>query len=238
MHTPPSLNDAALARARQAAGEAAASLVTAGMTVGLGTGDSAGHAVRALARRGLSGLRCVATSLRTADLARGLGLALVELDDLPGGAPVIDLTIDGADEVDPALRLIKGAGGALLREKLVAHASHRLVIVADVTKLVTRLGERRLVPVEIVPFGIPQTLARLDALCPGAVLRSHGGALVITDGGNRLVDVPVPGGVTPGELHARLKATLGVIDTGFFLGEAAVVYIGDAQGDVLTLSRA
>src|SRR5437867_2395592 len=97
------IDEEALRRARQAAGEAAAALVEPGMTVGLGTGDSASHAIRALHRRALPGLRCVATSLRTCDLARSLGLPLIELDQLPGGAPAIDLTIDGADEVDPGL---------------------------------------------------------------------------------------------------------------------------------------
>src|SRR5438105_2789028 len=117
-------------RARQAAGEAAAALVEPGMLVGLGTGDSAARAIEALARRRLTGLRCVPTSRRSHKLAEQLGLPLLLLDDLPHGLP-IDLVIDGADEIDPQLRLIKGGGGALLWEKLVAGSARRLVIVAD-----------------------------------------------------------------------------------------------------------
>ncbi|HRI55095.1 MAG TPA: ribose 5-phosphate isomerase A, partial [Pseudomonadota bacterium] len=177
-------------RARRAAGEAAAALVQSGMVVGLGTGDTAAYAIRAIAARTvqtgqsaagsgelLTGLVCVATSRRSAELAAQLGLSLVELDDLDptGGATAqsgvpaprpIDLTIDGADEIDPHLQLVKGAGGALLFEKLVAQSSKRLVIIADPSKCVTHLGEKRLLPVEVVSVGSRHTRERILAV-PG-----------------------------------------------------------------------
>lgn len=235
------MDENTLMKARLAAGEAAAALVEHGMTVGLGTGDSAGYAIRALWRRvqeeGL-GLRCVPTSQRTAALAQKLGLPLTELDQLPGEG-CIDLTIDGADEIDAGLRLIKGAGGALLREKLVAHASRRLVIVADTGKVVGRLGERRLLPVEIVPFGIRQTLRRLSEAFPGAALRREQAEAYVTDGGNRLVDVPLrqEDGADPEALHRRLKMMVGVVETGLFLCEAQVAFIGDREGGVRRSER-
>ncbi len=220
-------------RARRAAGEAAAALVDPGMVVGLGTGDTASYAVRALAARGLCGLRCVPTSIRTAALARELHLAVVELDDLPPDQ-MIDLTIDGADEIDPRLRLIKGAGGALLREKLVARNSQRLIIVADTGKLVTRLGERARLPVEIVPFGVPQILASLLTRFPEAELRHDAVGPQRTDGGNRLVDLPltVQDLENAGDLHRRIKLLVGVIETGLFLEEAELAFIGEADGSV------
>jgi ribose 5-phosphate isomerase A len=228
--------------ARQAAGQAAAALVEAGMVVGLGTGDSAGWFVRALGRRVAEGLRvsrCVATSVRTAELAAELGLPLCDLDELPAGGAAIDLTVDGADEIDPALRLIKGGGGALLREKLVAHSSRRLVIVADAGKRVPRLGERFRLPVEIVPFGARQTLERMERHFPGAALRGAPGAPQRSDGGNLIVDVPLRADAGPLEaVHERLKLTLGVIETGLFLAEAEQALIGAADGSVQVVRRA
>lgn len=220
-------------RARAAAAAAVVMEVAAGMVVGLGTGDSAAHAIRALARRGLRGLRCVPTSVRTAALGRELGLPLCELDELPPELP-IDVTIDGADEIDPALRLLKGGGGALLREKLVAISSRRLLIVADTDKLVTRLGERFRLPVEIVPFGAARTLQRIREHFPGALLRQNEHGPFSTDGGNRLVDVPLSEeqGADPQEMHRRLKLLGGVIETGLFLWEAQQVFLGAPDGSV------
>jgi ribose 5-phosphate isomerase A len=225
-------------RARQAAAEAAALLVESDMVVGLGTGDSAARAIRVLARRRLSGLRCVPTSKRTHQLAEQLGLPLVPLDGLSHEL-VIDLVIDGADEIDPELRLIKGGGGALLWEKLVAHSARRLVIVADTDKQVSRLGERRHLPVEVVPYGAPQTLQRIRAAYPGAVLRMEGEAPQVTDSGNRLVDVPLgeEDAADLAAVHRRLKLLLGVVETGLFLHEADLAYIGAADGSVVTRAR-
>lgn len=243
--TPPVSADAERSAARRAAGEAAARLVQDGMVVGLGTGDSASWFIRALAARVAGGLRlagCVATSLRSEQLGAELGLPMRDLDALPVGASPaeqpIDLTVDGADEIDPALRLIKGGGGALLREKLVARASRRLVVVADEQKRAARLGERFRLPVELVAFGATHTLGRLLADFPGAALRRGAdGAPARSDGGNLICDLPLPAGQEPQRLHERIKLTLGVIETGFFLDEAERALIGAPDGSVAVLGR-
>jgi ribose 5-phosphate isomerase A len=209
---------------RRAAALRAVELVEAGMVVGLGTGDTAAHAVRALGARVRAGLSVVgvATSRATAELAAAVGVPLVE----PDVAPVLDLTIDGADEIDDALRLIKGAGGALVRERLVARASRRLVIVADLEKRVARLGERRRLPVEILTFGASWTVARLAALGLDPVVRVAEGVPVATDGGGRLVDCLVPAGADLAALAAAIKAEPGVVDHGLFLEEASLALVG------------
>lgn len=243
-------------RAREAVGSVAASLVQPGMVVGLGTGDTAAYFIRALGERvkgGLDGLRCVATSKRSAALAVQLGLTVIELDSLElpvlnAGSLPIDITVDGADEIDPALQLVKGAGGALLFEKLVARASRELVIVADAAKLVKRLGEKRRLPVEVVRFGARHTLARLratpgvlaaDLRTPDSKDAADASAAVVTDGGNYLIDVELDATTAadlPG-LHGRLKALPGVIETGLFLSEAARALVGSGSGHVEVISR-
>lgn len=232
-------------RGRQAAGAAAAALVEPDMVVGLGTGDTAACFIHALAERvrgGLSGLRCVATSLRSAELGRMLGLPMIDLDALcPKTAPgprskdaPIAITVDGADEIDPSLRLIKGAGGALLFEKLVALASRELFIVADPSKRVQRLGEKRKLPVEVVAFGASHTLCRLRGLAGvlSAELRFSPTGPYVTDGNNRIIDVAMEKEADAAALHARMKALPGVIETGLFLHEATRVFIGAADGHV------
>ena len=249
-------------RARRAAGEAAAALVQSGMVLGLGTGDTAAYAIRAIAARTVqtgqsaaggelvTGLTCVATSRRSAELAAQLGLSLVELDELDpsGGAPAqaggaarrpIDLTIDGADEIDPHLQLVKGAGGALLFEKLVAQSSKRLVIIADPSKCVSYLGEKRLLPVEVVAVGSRHTRERILAV-PGVVsviLCRSGDAPYRTDGGNLIYDVQLDrtAGTHAKELHEKLKSLCGVIETGLFCTEADHAIVGNPDGTVVRL---
>jgi ribose 5-phosphate isomerase A len=232
--------------ARRAAAEAAVALVEPGMTVGLGTGDTAAHAIRAIAARQLSGLRCVATSSRSGILARELGLPLFELDDIAppteaGALPPIDLTIDGTDEVDAQLQLIKGGGGALLFEKLVAQASRRMVVIADEDKVVARIGDKRALPVEIVSFGARHTLQRIVSLpmVASAVLRpsGSGGEPFRTDSGHFIVDASLEPGSSAIELHHLLKMLLGVVETGLFCHEASLVFIGCQNGTVRTLAR-
>ncbi len=206
-----------IAAARRAAALRAVALVEPGMVVGLGTGDTAAHAVRALAERRLE-IVGVPTSRATAALAASLGVPLVE----PDAVAAVDLTIDGADEIDDALRLVKGAGGALTRERLVARASRRVAIVADHEKRVPRLGARRRLPVEIVAFGARWTLARLDALGLEPVPRPG----AVTDSGGGLVDCVLPAGTDLGALAALIKALPGVVDHGLFLDEASVVFVG------------
>jgi ribose 5-phosphate isomerase A len=219
---------------KRAAGEAAAQLIEPGMTVGLGAGSTADWFVKALAARGVAVLG-VATSQTTADLARGLGIDLIDLD----AAGPIDLTVDGADEVGPALALIKGGGAALLREKLVWMASRRRIVVADAGKPVERLGKFPL-PIEVVAFGHATTAARiagvLEALGIDAapILRRRDGAPLLTDSGNFIYDVACGAISDPAALAPALKAVTGVVEHGLFLNLAERALIGTDQG-VMTL---
>ena len=216
---------------KQAAGAAAAELVEPGMIVGLGTGSTAAHFVRALAERRLFGVQCVATSEATAALARSLGLGLLELDE----AGEIALTVDGADEIGPGLALIKGGGAALLREKLVWEASRRCVVIADASKRVSRLGAFPL-PVEVVRFGHRTTARRIASVLGRAdyvarpVLRERDGAPVVTDAGNLIYDVACRSIPEPATLAAALKAVTGVVEHGLFLGLADEAIIASEQG--------
>ena len=227
---------------KKAAAEWAAALIEDGMVVGLGTGSTASLILEPLAARIRQGLRIVGipTSERTAEQARALGIPLSTFSDqVRADHARVDLTIDGADEVEiGTLNLIKGRGGALLREKIVASASARLVIVADESKLVERLG-RGVVPVEVVPFGWQSTARRIESLGASAALRLRpdGGAFV-TDGGHYILDCafgPIP---SPGSLDRELNAIVGVVEHGLFLGLADQVVVGRAGGvEVLGRSR-
>ena len=215
---------------KRAAGEAAAALVQPGMVVGLGTGSTAVWFVRALAARRLDVVG-VATSRSTAALAQELGLRVAEL----GETGPIDLTVDGADEIGPALSLIKGGGAALLREKLVWEASRRCVVIADVSKRVARLGAFPL-PVEVVTFGHRTTLDRIcDALSEcdiGAAprLRMKEGVPVLTDGGNVIFDIACGRIDAPAALAAALKSVTGVVDHGLFLDLADLALVATDSG--------
>jgi len=217
-------------REKVAAGEAAAELVENGMIVGLGTGSTAREFVTALARRALT-VRCVATSMATAAQAESLGLAIIPLDS----ARRIDLTIDGADEVGPGLALIKGGGGALLREKLVWEASARCVVIADSGKRVARLGAYPL-PVEVTPFGYETTGRRILAavadlgLAGQATWRAHDGGLMRTDSGNLIYDLALGAIPDPPTLASLLKGLTGVVEHGLFLGLAERALIGREGG--------
>jgi ribose 5-phosphate isomerase A len=215
---------------KQEAAEAAVKLVQDGMVVGLGTGSTAFFAVDALARRYREGLRFVAipTSERTAAQARSLGIPLTSFAE----HRLIDLTIDGADEVERGtLNLIKGLGGALLREKIVAAASHRLAIIVDGAKLVDRLGTRAPVPVEIVSFGLEATQAALEAVGASARLRrTAAGEPFVTDGGNRILDCSFGPIGDPARLEQRIRRVVGVVDSGLFISRAGPVFVGDAAG--------
>jgi ribose 5-phosphate isomerase A len=221
---------------KQRAGKAAALRVEAGMVVGLGTGSTAAWFVRALAARGLSGLRCVPTSERTADLARELGLPLVTLEDVSR----IDLTVDGADEVGPGLALIKGGGAALLREKLVWEASNRCIVIADAAKVVPVLGAFPL-PIEVVAFGHKATANRIadvlidhDIAMP-ARLRQADRGVVRTDGGNVIYDAKCGAIHNPVRLADDLKLITGVVEHGLFLDLADEAIVGRDDGiDALT----
>ncbi len=221
------------ARKEQAAREAVA-LIGEGMAVGLGTGSTATFAVRAIGERVAAGLRIVGvpTSRQTEELARSLSIPLAELDDVDR----LDLTIDGADEIDLAtLDVIKGYGGALLREKLVALATVRQVIVADDAK-VSDSGLTKVVPVEVVSFGMRHTAQALEKLGGRAVLRVRDGAPVVTDGGNRILDCDFGPLVAPAGLAAAIKALPGVVEHGLFIGLVHTVIIAGAD-EVRTYQR-
>ena len=191
--------------------------------VGLGAGRAATAFVRALAARVRAGLRVrgVPVSEATAGLAAELGIPLVGLE------AEIDVTVDGADEVDPDLDLIKGYGGALVRERIVAAASRRQIILVERDKLVPQLGSRGRLPVEVIPFALPLCLHRLAALGLRPTLRMVGERPFVTDNGNVLVDCAVePIGDPPG-LERTLRAIPGVVDTGLFLGIADTVLVAD-----------
>ncbi len=218
-------------RQKQISGEAAALRVEAGMVVGLGTGSTAAWFVKALAARNLTGLRCVPTSEKTADLARELGLNLITLEDVSR----IDLTVDGADEVGPGLALIKGGGAALLREKLVWEASDRCIVIADAAKVVPVLGAFPL-PIEVVAFGhkgagnrIADVLVDHDIAMP-ARLRQADRGVVRTDGGNVIYDAKCQAIHDPVRLADDLKLITGVVEHGLFLDLADEAIIGTDNG--------
>jgi ribose 5-phosphate isomerase A len=224
--------------ARAAAVAAARPRVEPGMTIGLGSGRAVFALIDLLGATWTASrpLRAVAASSRTEARARAAGIDLLPLDDLDPGRP-LDLAVDGADEVDPALRLLKGGGGALLREKLVIAAARHVLIVAESPKLVTRLGTTKALPVEVVRFGWPTTRHRLLDLLPSATLRpTEDGSPFVTDEGHHLLDCTLPGTGLE-RLAPALKSTLGVVDHGLFLTEADEVLLGDAAGQVRVLTR-
>ncbi len=220
---------------RQAA-EAAVTQVEDGMVLGLGTGSTAAFMVEALGRKVRAGLRVVGipTSEQTAAQATSLGISVAGFD----AHPRIDLTIDGADEVHTGtLDLIKGLGGALLREKIVAAASRRMIVMVDASKLVPELGRGVRLPVEVVTFGWQATEARLaDAGAEPLLRRGPDGAPFRTDGGNLILDCAFPAIPDPAALQATLKAITGVIETGLFIGLASTVIAATSDG-LRTLER-
>jgi ribose 5-phosphate isomerase A len=210
----------------------AVDLVRDGMLVGLGSGATAAAAVREIGRRltagRLSGITGIPTSNATRDLARDAGIPLTDLS----ANPPIDLTIDGADEVSPTGDLIKGLGGALLREKIVAVHSRRLVIVVDQAKLVRRLGERAPLPVVVVPFGWSTHVDFLRELGAEPTLRTRREEEVpfVTDDGHYIVDAWFPGGIAdPPALAEMLARRTGVVETGLFLGMTPEVVVGRSE---------
>jgi len=216
-------------RQKRAAAARAVEFVEPGMVLGLGTGSTAELALEALAARVAEGLRITAipTSERTAALARRAGIALTSFAEHRR----LDLTIDGADEVArTTLDLIKGLGGALLREKIVAAASARMIVIVDQSKLVDRLGARSPLPVEIVPFGWEIVIDRLAALGATPSLRLADGAPFITDGGNYIADCVFPAIVDPAALERQLSAITGIIESGLFVGLAGTVIVGRQSG--------
>lgn len=218
---------------KQQAAERAVDFVQSGMVVGLGTGSTAVFAVRRigalLAEGRLQRIVGIPTAEVTAREAERAGVPLGSLDDHPS----VDVTIDGADEIDPQLNLIKGLGGALLREKIVAAASRRLIIIADDSKRVDQLGTRAPVPVEVVTFAKRPTTAYLASLGARVVERRQDGRPFITDEGNVILDCHFPGLTNPQEIAQLIRAQPGVVEHGLFLGMATEAVIAGAQGIVI-----
>ena len=215
---------------KQNAAVAGASFVMPDMVVGLGSGSTAELLVKELGRRVLEeGLKIVAvsTSERTSQLAISVGIKVVEPADVAG----LDLVIDGADEVDPAFRMIKGRGGALLREKIVAAAGQRRIILVDQSKPVAQLGLRHKLPVEIAEFGMNWTLASLRKIMPYIEMRKTAqGELYRTDGGNHIADLSTGLIANPEALQASLLMIPGVYETGLFIGLCDVLVVASETG--------
>lgn len=216
---------------KRMAAEQAVEFVRSGMALGLGSGSTALLAIRRLGellRQGqVRDIVGVPTSEQTAAEARRLGIPLTDLE----AHPALDLTIDGADEVDPHLNLIKGGGGALLREKIVAQASRREIIVVDSSKLSPALGTRFAVPVEVIPFGCASQAEYLRSL--GAEVlprRNRDGSLFVTDHGNYILDCRFGPIADPEGLASRLKARAGIVEHGLFLGLATDVIVASQSG--------
>jgi len=227
---------------KRIAGEAAVEFIEPGMLIGIGSGSTASYMIQALARHiqaGLNIVGAVSTSAATEQLARSLGIPLTDLDTYPE----LDLAIDGADEVDTHLNLIKGGGGALLREKLIAASSQYRIIIADSRKLVPTLGSAHPIPVEVTPFGWHHTSTRLATLgCqprlrtaapelqPGGAGAQSNQAPYITDGGNYILDCYFGTISDPGALATAIKTTTGVVEHGLFLDMTDRVYISAGTG--------
>ena len=215
---------------KQIAADSAVQLVKNGMVIGLGSGSTAEIAIRILGDKVKNGLQIIGvpTSLKSDQIARGLGIGLATLEVYPE----LDLTIDGADEVElGSLDLIKGRGGALLREKIVASSSRQLIIVVDESKIVNRLGSHGEVPVEIVSFGWESTARRLEKLGWKPVLRAEvGGLPFVTDGGHYILDCSFEKGTSIQARAAQLHETVGVVEHGMFLGMATEAHIGSTTG--------
>jgi len=222
---------------KQLAAEAALPLIESGMVVGLGTGSTADFLIKALgdaiAEGKLKDIRGVPTSVQSERRARELGIPLTTLAECPHP----DLTIDGADEIDPRLNLIKGLGGALLREKIVAQASGKLIIIADTSKTVETLGSKCPLPVEVAPFCYESHALFLKSLGSTPVLRRNAdGNPYVTDNGNFIFDCRFTAIADPAELQRKLRDRAGVVESGLFIGLATTAFVADENG-VKTLKK-
>ena len=197
------------------------------MIVGLGTGSTASHFIRELGKKVHGGLRVlgIPTSEASRQLAEEVGVSLTTLKE----HPEIDVTVDGADEVSPALDLIKGLGGALVREKIVAHASKRVIIVVDDSKMVTQLGTRAPIPVEVVPFAVDSVMLKLVRWKGSVKIREKNGHPFVSDNGNTILDWQHDAIYDPGGVESKLKAITGVVDSGIFSNVAAMVIVAEGS---------
>ncbi|MEK6785322.1 MAG: ribose-5-phosphate isomerase RpiA [Nitrospirota bacterium] len=214
---------------KKAAALKASEFVRSGMVVGLGTGSTAKHLLVALGEQVKAGmkLRGVPTSQETAVLAKQAGIPLIDAEN----RWEIDVAIDGADQVDPHFNLIKGGGGALLKEKIVAASAKQFIVMVDHTKQVPVLGGSFPLPIEVIPFGWGSTAREIEGLTKSrVVLRERNGAPFRTEAGNLIVDVHIDRISQPGELEAALNLIPGVVETGLFVGRTNVLIVGTPQG--------
>jgi ribose 5-phosphate isomerase A len=221
-------------REKQSAAHAAVQLIEPGNVVGLGTGSTSTYALRYLAERVRGGLKIVGipTSQEIKRLAEQLGVPLTTLDE----HPQVDIDIDGADEIDPELNLVKGGGGAFLREKVIASAARRFVVIADSAKQVSRLGKFPL-PVEVSPFAESLVARRVEALGAGVSVRRYAyGNPYVTDEGHHILDCSFGEITDPSVLAEKLRAIPGVVEHGLFIGMAEMALIGK-NGNVLKVGR-
>jgi ribose 5-phosphate isomerase A len=221
--------------AKRVAGEAAIALVQDGMQLGLGSGSTVEYFLTALAERELD-VAGIPTSQHTAERCRELGIALIEPDDVAQ----LDLCVDGADELDHDLSLVKGGGGAHLREKVVASMAERFVVIATRDKLVERLADTFALPIEVVPFALGPVRRELEHRGFEVVLRTVGswGEAFRTDNGNAILDARLPGGLDdPATTEVALSLVPGVVAVGLFVDLAGAALLGDASGEVTELRR-
>ncbi|MBB1283148.1 ribose-5-phosphate isomerase RpiA [Flavisolibacter sp. BT320] len=215
---------------KKTAAEKAVSYIDDNMVIGLGTGSTAYWAIQSIGKMVKQGLhiKAVCTSSATEKLARGVKIPIVTFSDIQQ----VDLAIDGADEIDPRKALIKGGGGALLREKIVAYNSQQFLVIADESKRVERLGRFPL-PVEALPFGVERTLQHLQAICKSASIRIANGSPYITDNGNYIIDCPLETIPDPEAAQIAIKTIPGVLETGLFFSlRNCIVIIGYKDGSV------
>ena len=222
--------------AREAASAAALELIEPAMTIGLGSGRAVWRVVERIAERwpDRPPLRAVVASKLTHARARDAGIEVIQLD----GTFELDLALDGADEVDPELRLIKGGGGALLREKIVIAAARRFVVVAETSKKVERLGETFRLPVEVARFAWRDTRRRLGQLLPDAELRTAGDSAFLTDEGHHILDCSIPPATNVDDLADELRRVPGVLEHGLFIAMAEQALLGTPSGEVERLGSA
>jgi ribose 5-phosphate isomerase A len=222
-------------RAREAAARAAVDRIEDGMAIGLGSGRAVWRAIELIGERwpGKPPIRSAFASEVTKERAAAVGIEAIELD----GNTVLDLAIDGADEIDPQLRLIKGGGAALLREKIVILAARRFLVVAETAKRVDRLGERFKLPVEVVRFGWRDTPKRVLEILPTAELRLENDAPKVTDENHYLLDCEIPPDTDVSALAESLKTTTGVVEHGLFIDLATEALLGTPQGNLETMQK-
>jgi|SRR5690554_3324709 len=222
--------------AKKMVAESAVEFIQDGMTVGLGTGSTAYWAIKKtgekIKKEGIK-IKAIATSKESESLAKELRIPLVNFSDIDN----IDITIDGADEVDSDLNLIKGGGGALLREKIVATASHKLIIIVDETKIVKQLGKFPL-PVEVIPFGVHITRSKIEKLgCKTEIRMSDEKNKYKTDNGNYILDCKFSNIENPEEINQYINIIPGVVDNGLFIKLANEVLVGYKDGNIETIKR-